>query len=284
MGDFNNDNLPDIIVGCLNFNRVGIFYNYGDGTFADVSTIFLEQGSYTNSLAIADFNKDNHLDFVYADYAGNNIGIFLAAGSQPFGGQTTYFVANGSRPASIAVGHFNNDKQLDIAVANSGTDDLTILFGYGNRIFSNIATYSTGPDSRPMSIAIGDFNDDSRTDIVVANSETNNIAVFIAYGNGSFSNLVPYSMGQGSQPTSIAIGDFNRDNRLDIAVANFGTNNICVLFGRDNGTFTNQTWYPLGYDSRPRCVVVKDLNNDGRDDIAAVTYGFNNVNILLNIC
>jgi hypothetical protein len=135
-----------------------------------------------------------------------------------------------------------------------------------------------------MSSAVGDFNNDSRTDIVVANSGSNDIVVFIGSSNGSFSSSIRYSMSEGSQPESVAVGDFNRDSRLDIAVANFGTNNICLLFDRGNGTFTNQTWYPLTYDSRPKCVVVKDLNNDGRDDIAATTYGIDNVNILLNIC
>ena len=135
-----------------------------------------------------------------------------------------------------------------------------------------------------MSIAIGDFNKDSKTDIVVANSKTNDIIVFIGYGNGKFSNSIPYSMGAGSQPESIAIGDFNGDNQIDITVAHFGTNNICILYGRGNGTFTNQTWYPLSYNSRPSCIVAKDLNNDDREDIAVASYGTDNVNILLDIC
>jgi hypothetical protein len=91
-------------------------------------------------------------------------------------------------------------------------------------------------------------------------------------------------MGEGSQPVSITVGDFNKDNRSDIAVANFGMNSVCVLFSYGNGTFTNETWYPLGYDSRPSWVVAKDLNNDSRDDIAVANYGNDNVNILLNIC
>jgi len=281
VGDFNNDSLLDIIVGGANLNHVGVLFGYGDGTFASLSTISSGQGSYTYAIAIGDFNQDNRLDFAFADFGNNNIGIFLASGSEPFGGQTTYFVGEGSYPSSIAFGHFNDDNQLDIAFANYGTDNLGILFGDGNRLFSNNITYSTGAGSDPMSSAIGDFNNDSRTDIVVANSGSNDIVVFIGYSNGSFSSSISYSMSEGSQPESVAVGDFNRDNRLDIAVANFGTNNICLLFGRGNGTFTNQSWYPLTYDSRPKCVIVKDLNNDGRDDIAAVTYGIDNVNMFL---
>jgi hypothetical protein len=284
VADLNNDNQLDIIVGDETLNRVGVFFGYSDGTFASVSTVSLEQGSYTYSLAVGDFNRDNRLDFAVADFDNNNIGIFLASGSEPFGGQTTYFIGEGFRPSSVAVGHFNDDNQLDIAITNSGTDNIGILFGYGNRTFSNITTYSTGTGSHPMSLAVGDFNNDSRTDIVVANSETNAIVVFIGHDNGSFSSSIPYYMGLAAQSVSIAVGDFNKDHRLDIAVVNYGTNNVCLLFGRGNGTFTNETWYALGYNSEPTWVVAKDLNNDDRDDIAITTYGADNVNILLNIC
>jgi hypothetical protein len=117
------------------------------------------------------------LDFAVADASTNNIGIFLASGSKPFGGQITFFVGNDSH--------------------------------------------------HPMSLAVGDINNDSQTDIVVANSMTNNIVVLMAYGNGWFSTSITYPMGRYSQPVSIAVGDFNRDDRLDLVVANFGTNNVC---------------------------------------------------------
>jgi hypothetical protein len=145
---------------------------------------------------------------------------------------------------------------------NSGTDNIGILFGYGNRTFSNISTHSTGTGFHPMSLAVGDFNNDSLTDIVIANSKTNAIVVFIGHDNGSFSALLTYSMVLGAQSVSIAVGDFNKDHRLNIAVANSGTNNGCLLFGCENGTVTTETWYALSYNSGPTWVIAKDLNND----------------------
>jgi hypothetical protein len=284
VGDFNNDDQLDIIVAVGTYNYVGIFFGYSDGTFASMSTVLTGQNSLASSAAVGDFNNDSRLDFTIADRGNNNIGVFLSYGSQPFGGQTTFFMGEGCHPSSVVIGHFNNDSEVDIAVANSGTNNIGILLGYGNRTFTNVTTYSTGNDSSPMSLAIGDFNDDSLTDIVVANSNTNNAVVLIGYGNGSFSTFMPYPMGDSSQPASIAVGDFNRDHRLDIAVANYGTNNVCILFGCGNGTFTNLTWYPLGYDSRPTSIIFKDLNNDGWEDIAVATSGIDNIKILLNLC
>jgi hypothetical protein len=284
LGDFNNDDQLDIVVAVGTNDYVGIFFGYSDGTFASMSTVPTGQNSFSYSVAVGDFNNDNRLDFTIADNGNNNIGVFLSYGSKPFGGQTTFFMGEGSRPSSVVIDHFNNDSQLDIAIANSGTNNIGILLGYGNRTFTNVATYSTGTDSSPVSLDIGDFNDDSLTDIAVANSNTNNVVVLIGYGNGSFFTFMPYPMGDSSQPASIAVGDFNRDHQLDIAVANYGTNNVCILFGCGNGTFTILTRYPLGYDSRPTSIIFKDLNNDGWEDIAVATSGIDNIKILLNLC
>jgi hypothetical protein len=212
------------------------------------------------------------------------MGVFLADGSKPFGGQTTFPIDNGSHPSSVALGHFNNDNYFDIAIANSGTNNIGILLGYENRLFSKMKTYSTGNDSNPMSLAIGDFNNDSLTDIVVASSQANNIAVFIGHGNGNFSTLITYLTDKESQPVSIDVGDFNRDYKPDIVLANFGLNNVCILFGCGNGTFTNQTCYPLGYNSRPNWVIFKDLNNDHWEDIAVAITDIDNIGILMNLC
>ena len=98
-----------------------------------------------------------------------------------------------------------------------------VVLGYGNGSFSTITLYSTGKDSYPIAVACGDFNNDSRLDIVVANYGSDNIGVFLGYGNGSFATIMTYSTGQGSFPYAVTVADFNNDGRLDIAVANYGT-------------------------------------------------------------
>ncbi|CAF4050650.1 unnamed protein product, partial [Adineta steineri] len=284
IGDFNNDNQLDIIAVDETSTNVGIFYGYSDGTFASISITAVGDGSTAYGVAIGDFNADNRLDFVISDASKNDIQVFLASGNQPFGGQTMLLLNEGSQPSSVVVGHFNNDSQIDIATANYGTNTIGILLGCGNRMYLNSTLYSTGNNSYPSSLAIGDFNKDSMMDLVVANSGTNNIVVFMGSGNGDFSLFQSYSMGDDSQTVSVAVGDFNRDYELDIAVANYGTNNICILFGTGDGRFTNQTWYPLGFNSDPNWIIFQDLNNDGWEDIAVAVYGADNVKILLNLC
>jgi len=65
--------------------------------------------------------------------------------------------------------------------------------------------------------------------MVVANHIVSNIDIFFGYGNGSFANQMTYSTG--SDPSSVAVGDFNYDTPLDIVVANENINSVSVLLG-----------------------------------------------------
>ena len=85
----------------------------------------------------------------------------------------------------------------------------------------------------------------------------------------SFSNPVNYPVGTG--PLSVATGDFNRDGKLDLAVANGGSSDISVLLGKGDGTFQTAVNYSL--NQRPTFVAVGDLNSDNRLDLATGING-----------
>jgi hypothetical protein len=184
----------------------------------------------------------------------------------------------------VAVGDFNNDDHLDIAVANSATNNIGILLGYGNGDFADQLTYSTGTDSVPSSISVGDFNDDNHLDIAVVNTASDNIGIMLGYGNGRFANVTMYSTGDSSVPVSIAVNDLNKDSYLDLVVANWGTNYVLIFLGKGNGSFLGPKAYSVGYNARPQSVAIGDLNNDDMLDIVVANYGTDYIEILLQTC
>ena len=168
-----------------------------------------------------------------------------------------------------------------MVVANSKVDQITIYFGDGNGIFPSSFSYSTGFGSTPYMVAVDDINNDTYADIVVANFGTNNIAIFLGYGNGTFSNHTAISTNS-SRPLWITIADLNNDTALDIITANYGTDSISIFDGCGNGTFYHSITYSMGYDSLVLSIAVGDLNNDNHLDFITANFGTNNIDLFLS--
>ena len=64
-------------------------------------------------------------------------------------------------------GDFNGDGRTDLAVANAGTNDVSVLLGHGDGTFQDQVRYAAG--TGPAALVAGDFNGDGRTDLAVAN-------------------------------------------------------------------------------------------------------------------
>ncbi|CAF4310422.1 unnamed protein product, partial [Rotaria sordida] len=132
--------------------------------------------------------------------------------------KATYSTGPKSHPQFIAVGNFSKENTVDIIVANSGTDNVIILEGYGDGTFSIKATHSTGYNSNPYSIAVGNFDDDTVSDVVVINNGINSILVLRSYTIYLIANQTKYSADDDSFPYLIAVDDFNNDKQPDIVV------------------------------------------------------------------
>jgi regulator of extracellular matrix RemA (YlzA/DUF370 family) len=178
---------------------------------------------------IGDFNNDNQTDIAVANAGTNTMGIFSGYGNISFANQVTYSTGSSSSPYSLAIGYFNNDSRLDIAVANYGGDNVGVFLGYGNGLFANQMTYLTSPSSSPYSLAVSDFNNDTILDIIVANYGNNKLGVFLGHGDGTFANVTLFPMKYGSNPFSLIVGDFNSDQKMDFAVANNGTDSLNIF-------------------------------------------------------
>ena len=187
--------------------------------------------------------------------------------------------AAGVNPISVAVGDFNADGRPDLAVANRGSGNVSILLGNGGGggTFQAAVNYAVG--SGPASVAVGDFNADGRPDLAVANADSNNVSILRGTGPGRPSFGAATNFAVGSQPLSVVVGFFNADFRPDLAVANANSGNVSILMGNASGTFQAPVNYAVG--SIPIEVAVGDFNADGRPDLAVANQTSNNVSILL---
>ena len=227
VGDFNGDGKLDLAAANWNSGDVSVLLGNGDGTFQPARTF--PSGTNPISPAVGDFNRDGLPDLAVANYGNNNISVLLGNGDGTFR-PAVYFPA-GTLPSFVAVGQFNADGILDLAVTNAWSNDVSVLLGNGDGTFQAPRSFAVG--SSPLSAAVADINGDGRLDLAVANygnpsvGDLGNVVVLLGNGDGTFQPALPFTVG--TNPESVVVGDFNRDGKLDLAVANFHSNSVSVL-------------------------------------------------------
>ena len=270
-------NFLDLAVANQISNDVSILIGNGNGTFVTPAVNYGVGGGET-SVAVGDYNNDTILDLAVADANSGTVSILIGKGNGTFVTPAVSYRVEGA-PFSVAAGDFNNDKILDLATANAISDDVSILIGNGNGTFVPPAV-KYGVGDRPLSIAVGDFNNDTILDLATANENSGTVSILIGNGNGTFVDTPAVSYRVGDLPQSVAVGDFNNDKNLDLAVANRNTNNVSILLGTDTGSFIIPALnFEVG--GGPFSVAVGDFNNDTNLDLATANFFSNDVSILI---
>lgn len=215
----------------LQFTAAG---TYSDGTTQDV----------TNSVAWASSQTA-----VATISASTGLASAVAAGTT----QITATQGGAGSPVSIAAGSINSntDAYPDLAIASQINNSVIILLGNGDGTFTpprSALTYAVG--NQPSSIVLGEFNTNNNANLgfVVTNFADNTYSVFTGNGDGTFTQVKgsPFHLPSGQTgPIAITSADFNGDGIPDLAIANQSSNNVTVLEGKGDGTFTPFTGSPL---------------------------------------
>jgi VCBS repeat protein/PASTA domain-containing protein len=162
----------------------------------------------------------------------------------------------------------------------AGTLGAAALFANSATSFAATRNYPTG--RIPVSVAIGDLNDDGKPDLVTASYlEDGAVSVLLNRGDGSFRAKLDYRTGNG--PFSVAIGDLNGDGKPDLVTGNTynpDADTVSVLLNRGGGSFQAEVSYGTG--ESPSSVVIGDLNGDGKPDLATANELAHTVSVLLN--
>lgn len=247
-------------------------FSYYASQFSFRSQRELGADHYTRDVAVGDFNSDGNLDLVTSN-GQSSVSVLLADG---LGGFATHVdIPTGPNATAIAVGDYNEDQKLDLAVVTYGSNSVELRLGDGRGGFSFLN--SLGGVSGPGSLQLVDVNGDSGLDLVVARNVDHTVQVFLGNHRGGFLSAGIFPAGM--NPIGVGSGDWNRDGRVDLVVLNPLEGGLTLLLGNGQGSFAATTTYPTGNIAAD--VAVADVNRDGISDLVVANTGGDNVSVLL---
>lgn len=169
-------------------------------------------------------------------------------------------IGSGSYPFGIAIGDFDRDADMDIAVCDYVGGGVHLIpgtataFAYDPEVIINVG-------GGPVDIVAADFTGDGLQDFAVSRSNQADIAILRNEGNNQFVESLAVPVGL--SPNYLVTADFNSDGRADLVVSNATSGTVSVLFGTENG-FSGSD-YAAG--SSPTALMAQDLTGDGVVDI-----------------
>ncbi|HEY1559061.1 MAG TPA: VCBS repeat-containing protein [Kofleriaceae bacterium] len=231
----------------------------------DTATYPIATGASPIAVASGDFNDDAIIDLAVVDAGAATVAILIgtADGRGTFGAATAFPVD--AQPVALVVHDFDGDGKLDLAVANAGGNDVSLLYGNGNGTFEPPDNYPVA--AGPRAIVLGDFNGDGVLDVATAGAGS--VSVLIAGAGGELATHVD-TVVTNAALAGLTAGDFDRDGHLDLATGSTASGEVAVLRGDGDGSFAAPALYPTG--SGPVSAIASgDVDADGHLDVLAAS-------------
>ncbi|GAA4390926.1 hypothetical protein GCM10023186_39660 [Hymenobacter koreensis] len=269
-----------------------------NGTGAFSGTMDKLTNDNPSNEVLGDVDGDGKLDLIVVNYGngtGNTVSILRntrTTGAADFANKQDFTLGAGQTGCyNIAIGDLDGDGKLDIATANYGTNNVSVLLNTstsaGNISFAASQAYAVA--TGPSGLAIGDVDGDGRQDVVTSNQQSNNVSVLrnTSTSVGAIAFASPVNFATALTCYGVVLGDMNKDGKLDIITANAGSASVSVLRNATSGpgpistsSFAAKQDFTVG--SSPVVVNIGDLDGDGKLDIVTSNNGTNNVSVLRN--
>ena len=253
-GDLDNDGDLDLAIGVQGY-YVYVLENDGNAVFTQV--LKLHNGATRNrAVSVADFDGDGAADIAAIEEGGGIISIFY--GDTALGINFDPVITFGL-PCSnkMQVADFDGDGRPDIATGSWCSAGIHVYLNDGTPDLSTPAVY--GGFASMMMQAV-DLDSDGATDLIVGENDglSNLVQVYYNDGTGVFGSPVSYPVTNGLGAS--AIGDFNEDGSLDLAIANRNAHTVTVLEGNSAGGFAAENIITSGNFTYPESIAAGNFD------------------------
>ncbi len=256
--DLDMDGDPDLIAVDTQESELVLLWNDGSGMFSSrLGPVLSHQGSV---FAVADVDNDGDLDLMSS--FRDEVLVHRNLSSGVF--EQIQAIEASESITGLAVGDFNGDGFLDAATCGQRFDDVAVLLGRGAAGFDparTIASLAPSGES-PFGIIAVDLTGDGVLDLVTANSRSDNLAVLVGQGDGSFGP--PRFVALEDQPYSIRAQDINADGAIDL-VLGISRRTLAVLINDGMGSLSPAREVVSGWLAGP--FELADFDSDGVEDL-----------------